>query len=564
MTKILPFSLDDQDGIYAIAGLPNKYHSPVELLPVYSSIPPPLSGPIHDMNKFGLLIASGALALTSLSPSHAASAPRATTATGVVQGTLEASGVTSYKGIPFAAPPVGDLRWKAPQPAQKWKGVRKADHFGPRPMQLPLFSDMAFRSKGVSEDCLYLNVWTPAKSSAAPAASTAKLPVLVYFYGGGFVAGDGSEPRYDGASMAAKGIVTLTVNYRLNVFGFMAHPALTAESPNKASGNYGLMDQAAALRWVKANIAAFGGDPSRVTIAGESAGSFSVSAQMVSPLSKGLIAGAIGESGSLLGLTPPPSLDEAEKTGVAFAEGIGAPTLAALRALPAQRLLEALGKPGAPWFSATQDGYVLPKSPSAMYAAGEQAKVPLLAGWNSQEGHYKKILGDAEPTAANFTAALQKLYGDQAGAAQAAYTGDPAQAATDLASDGFIAYGTWKWIDTHARTSGQPVYRYYYSRPRPGDTGAAHSAEIEYALGNLSGNKVYSWTAEDRALSAQMQGYFANFIKTGNPNGAGLPEWPQASAGKGSRLMHLDATSRAVTAGDDARFEFQEARLQKK
>ena len=511
------------------------------------------------MTKFGLLlIASGVFTSSLTAYATAASAPRATTATGVVQGTLEASGVTSYKGIPFAAPPVGDLRWKAPQPAQKWTGVRKADRFGPRAMQLPLFSDMVFRSDGVSEDCLYLNVWTPAKSPKA------KLPVLVYFYGGGFAAGDGSEPRYDGEAMAAKGIVTLTVNYRLNVFGFLAHPELSAESPNKASGNYGLMDQAAALKWVKNNIAAFGGDPARVTIAGESAGSWSVSAQMITPLSKGLIAGAIGESGSLLGVHPPAPLAEAEKTGAAFAGKIGAPTLAALRALPAQQLLETLRQPGAPWFSATQDGYVLPRAPGAMYAAGEQAKVPLLAGWNSHESDYRRVLGDAAPTEENFNAALKKFYGERAGAARIAYPGDVKQAATDLASDGFIVYGTWKWIDTHARTSGKPVYRYYYSRPRPGDPGAAHSAEIEYALGNLDGNKVYAWSAEDRALSTLMQAYFANFIKTGNPNGTGLPEWPQASSGVGSRLMHLDATSRAVTATDDARFRFQDAEMQQK
>jgi para-nitrobenzyl esterase len=500
------------------------------------------------MKKIGLLLVTSSLFAFS---AHAATAPRATTATGVVEGVVEASGVKSYKGIPFAAPPVGDLRWKAPQPAHKWKGVRKADHFGPRAMQLPLFSDMVFRSDGVSEDCLYLNVWTPAKSARD------KLPVLVYFYGGGFAAGDGSEPRYDGESMAAKGVVTLTVNYRLNVFGFMAHPELTRESPHHASGNYGLMDQAAALRWVKKNIAAFGGDPARVTIAGESAGSFSVSAQMINPMSKGLIAGAIGESGSLLGLMSPPPLDVAEKIGATFAEAAGAPTLAALRAMPAQQLLDATRKPGA-WFFAIQDGYVLPRSPVAMYAAGEQARVPLLAGWNSQEGHYKQILGESEPTAENFTAALQKLYGDQAAAAQQAYSGDVAQAATELASDRFIGYGTWKWMDSHARTSGKPVYRYYYARPRPGQTGAGHSVEIEYALGNLPGNKVYTWTADDHALSAQMQSYFTNFVKTGNPNGAGLPEWPQASAGAGSRLIRLDVPSAAMTATDDAHQQFQE------
>nr|AGU10584.1 Carboxylesterase family [uncultured organism] len=499
------------------------------------------------MKKAGLL-----LLCSSLFAFSAQAAPRATTASGVAEGVSEASGVTSYKGIPYAAAPVGKLRWAEPKPAATWQGVRKADHFGARCMQLPLFGDMVFRSDGVSEDCLFLNVWTPAKSAKE------KLPVLVYFYGGGFAAGDGSEPRYDGESMAAKGIVTLTVNYRLNVFGFLAHPELSKESRHHASGNYGLMDQAAALAWVKKNIAAFGGDPQRVTIAGESAGSFSVSAQMINPQSRGLFAGAIGESGALLGLRAPAPLAAGEEGGAAFAKAIGAPTLSALRALPAQQLLDATGKPGT-WFSAVQDGYVIPRAPTAMYGAGEQAKVPLLAGWNSSEGHYRQILGEAEPTAENFAAALQKLYGEQAAAAQQAYSGDVKQAATELASDRFIAYGTWKWIDSHARTSGNPTYRYYYTHPRPGQEGAGHSVEIEYALGNLPGNKVYAWTAQDHALSAQMQDYFANFIKTGNPNGDGLPEWPRASAGQGSRLMELGVPSKAITATDDAHYQFQES-----
>jgi len=507
------------------------------------------------MKKAGpLLLSSSLFALLVAAHGAQAAAPRATTATGVAEGVQEASGVRAYKGIPYAAAPVGKLRWAAPQPAARWKGVRKTDHFGARCMQLPLFSDMAFRSDGVSEDCLFLNVWTPAKSSKE------KLPVLVYFYGGGFAAGDGSEPRYDGESMATKGVVTLTVNYRLNVFGFLAHPELSKEASHHSSGNYGLMDQAAALRWVNKNIAAFGGDPARVTIAGESAGSFSVSAQMINPQAKGLIAGAIGESGSLLGLMAPMPLSAAEQMGAGFAQTLGAPSLKELRKLPAQQLLDATKNPGARFF-AIQDDYVVPRSPVAIFAAGEQAKVPLLAGWNSQEGHYKQILGEAEPTAENFSAALQKLYGDQAAAAQQAYSGDVKQAATELASDRFIGYGTWKWIDSHARTSGKPTYRYYYTRPRPGQEGAGHSVEIEYALGNLAGNKVYAWTPEDHALSAQMQDYFANFIKTGNPNGAGLPEWPQASAGAGSRLMQLDVQSKAITATDDAHYQFQEAQV---
>src|SRR5205807_1266214 len=219
---------------------------------------------------------------------------------------------------PFAAPPVGDLRWKPPQPVTRWEGVRKADRFSPRAMQPPIFGDMVFRSNGMSEDCLYLNVWTPAKSSKE------RLPVLVYFYGGGFVAGDGSEARYQGDSMAHKGIVALTVNYRLGVFGLLAHPELTKESPRHASGNYSLLDQTAALRWVQQNIAAFGGDPKKVTIAGESAGSVSVSAQMASPLSKDLIAGAIGESGSIIGTLSAVPLAEGEQNGLRFATNVGA------------------------------------------------------------------------------------------------------------------------------------------------------------------------------------------------------------------------------------------------
>src|ERR1044071_7604881 len=251
------------------------------------------------------------------------------TATGVVEGRgMQPSGVRIFRGIPFAQPPIGDLRWREAQPLQSWKGIRQAVDFGPRCMQAPIFNDMRFRSNGMSEDCLYLNVWTPAKSNRQ------RLPVLVYFYGGGFVSGDRSEPCYDGESMAAKGIVVVTVNYRLGIFGFLALAELTQESPHKSSGNYGLLDQSAALRWVNQNIASYGGDPKRVTIAGESAGSISVSAQMASPLSRDLIAGAIGESGSMLGALSAVPLAEGEQAGVKFATAIGKGSLAELRAMP--------------------------------------------------------------------------------------------------------------------------------------------------------------------------------------------------------------------------------------
>ncbi len=500
--------------------------------------------------------------------------PRATVANGVLEG-VNVSGIRTFKGIPYAAPPVGNLRWREPQPAKDWTGVRKADHFGPRAMQLPLFGDMNFRSDGMSEDCLYLNVWTPSKTG------NEKLPVLVYFYGGGFMAGDGSEPRYDGESMARRGIVTVTVNYRLSVFGFFSHPELTKESPHHASGNQGLLDGYAALKWVQQNIAAFGGDPKRVTIAGESAGSFDVSAQMASPLSKNLINGAIGESGSLLGANPTASLAEGEKLGSAFADSLHVKSLAELRAMPADQILQATSKGGFGRFPVTVDGYFFPKQPVAIYKNGEQAQVPLLVGWNSQESGYQGILGNDAPTAENFRKAVQKRYGDKAATVLAAYpvTGDAdvEEVATRLASDMFIGFSTWRWSDVQAQTGSKPVYRYLYAHPRPqmrtemGNAraglaggvirdssaaktpppppakGAVHSAEIEYALGNLATNRVYDWQAEDGEVSNIMQAMFANFITTGNPNGLGVPAWQPVVKGKPASVMVIDVDTKLIS-----------------
>jgi para-nitrobenzyl esterase len=498
------------------------------------------------------------------------SAPTVKTANGVLEG-MDESGIKTFKGIPFAAPPVGNFRWREPQPVQNWTGVRKANKFGPRAMQLPVFGDMNFRSDGVNEDCLYLNVWTPAKKGDE------HLPVLVYFYGGGFIAGDGSEPRYDGESLARKGIVTVTVNYRLGVFGFFAHPELTKESPNHASGNYGLLDQAAAVKWVQQNIAGFGGDPKKITIAGESAGSFSVSAQMASPLSKNIIAGAIGESGSLLGSMPTASLADAEKAGTSFAANVKANSLAELRAIPADQLLKATANAGYGRFPVCVDGYFFPKSPLEIFEKGEQAHVPLLVGWNSEEMNSKMLLGQNPPTKENYTNAVQKMMGDKAPAILSAYNpssdADVEQTATMLASDMFIGFSTWRWSDLQSKTGGKPVYRYLYARPRPEmrpemgnatanlaggvtrDTtgkapkaplpkGAVHSAEIEYALGNLPTNRVYDWQPEDYRVSEIMQAFFANFIKTGNPAGLGVPEWPAVDKSEAVPVMHIDVNTR--------------------
>ena len=489
---------------------------------------------------------------------------QATTINGVVEGTAEASGVRAFKGIPYAAPPVGALRFAEPQPVPSWEGVRKAQAFGPRAMQLQIYSNMKFRSDGMSEDCLYLNVWTPA---AAPGAH---LPVLVYFYGGGFVTGDGSEFRYDGESMAKRGIVAVTVNYRVGIFGFLSHPDLTKESAHHSSGNYGLLDQHAALEWVQQNIAAFGGDPARVTIAGESAGSISVSAQMASPLSKGLFAGAIGESGSLLGSLSPVALVTAEQKGVAFAAELGNKSIADLRAMPATDLLQATAKGGR--FPTVIDGYFLPESPEDIYTQGDQMKVPLLAGWNSAESSYGALLGAAAPTVGSYEAAVQKIYGDKAEEVLALYkattTQEVAQAATDLATDRFIAYSTWKWIDRAAATGGKPVYRYLYAHPRPPAVGAAgggqpamgaaHSWEIEYALGNLHTNTVYAWTADDEKVSNTMEAYFANFIKGGDPNGKGLATWPPMKAGV-SEIMVIDVHPHAEKEPHQDRYRWMDA-----
>jgi para-nitrobenzyl esterase len=444
-------------------------------------------------------------------------------------------------------------------------------------MQLPLYGDMNFRSKTMSEDCLYLNIWKPEVAQA--------LPVLVYFYGGGFQAGDGSEPRYDGESMARNGIITVTVNYRLGIFGFFSHPELTKEDPHSA-GNQGLMDQSAALKWVYENIAAFGGDPNRITIAGESAGSMSVSAQLASPLSIPYINGAIGESGSLMGkifgrsLTI--SLKEGEEKGKKFGLNHNAKHLKDLRALPAAQLME--------WANAEHpvsfaiDGHFLPDEPEKIYEKGLQAKVPLLVGWNSEEMTPKAIT-QKELNEASLKEASEQFYPKHGAEIAEAYLqschGDAVEAITDLSGDLFLGYPTWIWSHLHAQTSNQPVYRYYYARPRPGmrpefgnaqaglaggiiegkegeeapaappATGAVHSAEIEYCMGNLRSNRVFDWTEEDYRVSEIMQTQFVNFIRTSSPNGPSVPQWNPQQEGQ---TMHINVQTGAKVETREARY----------
>ena len=422
---------------------------------------------------------------------------------GVVEGETSAdSKIRIFLGIPYAAPPVSDLRWKPPQPALGWKGVRSATQFGHRPMQGRIWDDMIFHDPGPNEDCLTLNVWTPAMKPDE------KLPVMVWVYGGGFIAGGTSEARQYGENLARKGVVVVTFNYRLGIFGFFAHPELSKES-GQGSGNYGLMDQVAALQWVRKNIAAFGGDPDNVTIFGESAGGgggggggpFSVSALVASPMAQGLFQRAIGESGALFGAKREPKpLVKAEEEGVQFAQSLGALSLKDLRALPAETLLKATLKPDGFDAEADIDGVFLPQGLAAISAAGEQSHVPLLAGWNAAEGGYQWLLKKDHPAPEDYAKMAKEQFGKQAAVFLKLYPGNTEEeikrSAGDLSGDQFISFSTWKWIEAQRATSHQPVYRYEFDDALPPpegqkeSRGAYHSAEIEFVFGDLASKKL--------------------------------------------------------------------------
>ena len=501
------------------------------------------------------------------------------TTAGIVEGTVVDDGrLRVFKGVPYAAPPVGPLRWKPPQPATPWTGVRKADAFGAQCHQPPIFGDIVF-DRPASEDCLYLNLWTPARDASA------RLPVLVWIHGGGYQAGASHEPRHDGARLAAKGVVLVTINYRLGVFGFFAHPALAADDPRGTSGNYGLLDMIAALQWVRDNIEGFGGDPGNVTIFGESAGSFAVSTLMASPRARGLFAKVIGESGAPFGPTLSMAPRQtAEANGQKFASSVGAKTAEALRGASADDVLAAAAK-WQPWFSPSIDGVVLTEPVAETFAAGKQAKVPLLAGWNADEARGGVVLGKDRPTAAAFTEQARKRFGAGADKLLQVYpAGDDATAlesAAAFAGDMFIGYGTWKWIETH-RATGSPVYRYLFTRKIPvpaghmvggrpataEDIGARHAGEIEYVFGTLDSVKGVAWTDGDRALSDAIGTYWTNFARSGDPNGNGLPQWPRLgsvdAAGRTTpepRLIQLDTTITAVPDHHRSRYEVLDALL---
>ncbi len=514
-----------------------------------------------------LLLAVMPLLLWSCTSTPQLTDTQALTKAGIVEGQKEGD-IVVYRGVPFAAPPVGDLRWREPQPVEAWEGVRQCTEFGADPMQPDLFGDMNFLGKGKSEDCLYLNIWTPVQAKDAP--------VLIYFNGGGLMCGSGSEPRYAGDSLAHHGIVSITANYREGVFGYLAHPELTARSANHTSGNYGALDQVAAIQWVKDNIAAFGGDPNKITIVGESAGSFSVSVLMASPLSRGNLAGAMGSSGAEIKPSTAITLAEGEALGQARVESTGytIEQLLAMSADSVQMILPPVGMS-----NLLIDNYLLPATVDEIFEKGEQAQVPLLLGWNSMEAHPMQSLAGQEPTLKNFKAAMQQRFGDRTDEVFEAF-GVKTDAdvmgwgAIELSGALFTAFPTWKWAELH-KASGQPVYRYKYNHPRPAMAiagkvaglaggvkdaddedaigapaapenqiaGAVHSADIEYAMGNLATNKVFAWNEDDYKVQETFMNFYINFISTFNPNGEGLPTWNTINDKEVAPVMQIDVVS---------------------
>jgi para-nitrobenzyl esterase len=482
----------------------------------------------------------------------------------IAQAAPTADGVRVYKGLPYAAPPVGENRWKPPQPLQPWAGARPVDAYAPNCLQPKRYDDIDPFTPSMSEDCLYLNVSTAAKPGE-------KLPVFFWIHGGGYGAGSGAEPRHDGEALARKGVVVVTINYRLGVFGFMAHPELTAESPRHASGDQALADMIAALRWVKANAATFGGDPDKVTIVGESAGSDAVSRMMISPEARGLFHRAIGESGSAFSMTrDDQTLAQAEAVGKTFAQSLGGDDLARLRARSSAEILAAFTAPNADFgFRPNLDGWILPAGAAQTFAAREQSDVPLLVGWNRDEGSLVGSFGNK-----TLQQVLAERFGPRVGEALALYpVHTPAieQASRQTyAGDLWMGLPTWRWAMAQTRTGKSPVYVYRFDHaPRIPDTwfgaanrgkdfGAFHSADIVYVFDHPEIIKAWTTDATDRRVADQMSSYWVNFARTGDPNGPGLPTWAPYSPDAPKKML-IGPEPRLVDDPDVARLRLLES-----
>jgi para-nitrobenzyl esterase len=457
---------------------------------------------------------------------------------GTIQGTTE-NGLIVYRGIPFAKPPVGDLRWRAPQPPVKWKGVLDASKFAPGPMQ------GGNPPSGKSEDCLYLNIWTPAKSAKE------KIPVFVWIYGGGFSFGSTSETVYSGEALANKGVVFVSIAYRVGQLGFLAHPELSSESPNHVSGNYGLLDMIAGLQWIKQNIAAFGGDPNKVTIFGESAGGIAVSMLCASPLAKGLFTGAISQSGGSFGptrsVTYPgenmKTLKQAEIDGKGFAQKAGVTSIEELRKMNADSLPSGFGLPGG-W--PIVDGYVVPDDQYELYEAKKYNDIPVLIGYNSDEG--ASFSREKKPE--EYVKGVKARYGKFADDLIKAYPVDSnsvPKTARDLARDAAFGWQTWIWARLQSQTGKSKVFYYYFDQhpDYPKDSpkygfGSPHGQDVAYVFKHLDSSKPET-TKTDLEISEAMATYWTNFAKYGDPNGKGVPVWP-AFSDANPKVMYFGQT----------------------
>lgn len=480
------------------------------------------------------------LLLVALATSAIASAqiPKAITQSGAISGVNE-NGLAVYKGVTFARPPIGDLRWRPPTQVASWIGVRKADAFAPACMQEGVSMPGEAAPK-VSEDCLYLNIWTPAKSTQE------HLPVIVWIYGGGYTNGSASMPLYWGDRLAQKGVIVVTIAYRVGPLGFLAHPELTRESPLHSSGNYGLMDQIAALEWIQRNIAAFGGDSKNVTIAGQSAGSMCVSILMASPRAKDLFQRAIGESGGLfepLQLAPRYLLVNAEREGEQYAASLGASSLQKLRQLPAEALFS--GNAGGISHPVIEP-YLLPVAPYDVFRSGTQNDVPLLLGSNAEEA--RAMVDASHLKAADFNASIERGFGSLPPEIIAAYphTTDPEarQSRIDLETDLRFGWDMWAWARLQASTGQHSVFYYSFRQQPPFPAGsvyegwgASHFAELWYVFDHLE-QSPWKWSTADRRLAKEMSNYWVNFAKSGNPNSPAHPPWP-AFTNKDSKVLYL-------------------------
>ncbi len=522
------------------------------------------------------IVVWAALAAACLVPSVSAQGerPLVTIGDGQLAGTVDDAGIRVFKGIPFAAPPVGDLRWKEPQPVAPWTGTRDASGFGDRCQQMPFPAYRPIGNSGMSENCLFLNVWS------APGAD--RRPVIVWIHGGGFGYGYSNQAEYDGDRFVEKGLVYVDLNYRVGAFGFLALPELTQASPHKSSGNYGILDQVAALQWVRRNIVAFGGDPDNVTIFGESAGSISVNVLTASPLARGLFTRAIGDSGAGLGTTidtlPVRPLAWEEERGTKFEKALGARSLAELRAIPAASIADA-GENGpgnlfnASRFAPAIDGYLMTETPAETYARGAQNNAALLTGWSSHEeitfmlgsghGGCRPEWNDAG-TPGTFVQQATRSFGADTAAFLELYPhatdAEAKTSAANVVADLVITWPTWKWAELQSASGKTRTYLYLFGKTPPAQYpfhAAAHGSEIPYAFDNLQTHD-WSWDPVDHQLARTMSSYYANFAMTGDPNGPGLPAWPLYRSADPQHMV-FDADGVAAAPFSLAKFQLLDA-----